>query len=86
MTEKCPFQFDLMNPMTHNGELPFDKFRTLREQCPVAFQQSENKYGEFWAISKREHVDFVSKNPKIFSHEPWQPLHWGNQEIELDTP
>jgi hypothetical protein len=32
MTEKCPFQFDLMNPATHNEALPFDDFKTLRDQ------------------------------------------------------
>ena len=26
MTDKCPFQADLMNPMTHNRGLPFDAF------------------------------------------------------------
>lgn len=68
MTEKCPFQFDLMNPMTHNGQLPFDSFATLREQCPVSFQNGAAAHGgDFWAITKREHLDFISKNPGKFS-------------------
>ena len=35
VTEKCPFQFDLMNPMTYHERIPFEAFATLREQCPV---------------------------------------------------
>jgi cholest-4-en-3-one 26-monooxygenase len=68
MTEKCPFQFDLMNPMTHNPRMPFAAFATLREQCPVSFQSGAAQHGgDFWAITKREDLDFVSKNPDKFS-------------------
>jgi len=65
MSEKCPFQFNFMDPEKMSHGVPFEEFKTLREQCPVALQDSAN--GEYWAITKREHVDFVSKNPKIFS-------------------
>lgn len=68
MTEKCPFQFDLMNPATHNGGLPFDSFATLREQHPVSFQEgAEETGGNYWAITRREDLDYVSKNPALFS-------------------
>ena len=45
MTEKCPFQFDLMNPMTHNKGLPFEAFATLRQECPVSFQDGAEEHG-----------------------------------------
>jgi len=68
MTEKCPFQFDLMNPMTHHGALPFEAFATLRQQCPVSWQTGAAAHGgDFWAITRREDLDFVSKNPDKFS-------------------
>jgi len=68
MTEKCPFQFDLMNPMTHNKRLPFEAFATLRELCPVSYQRGAAQYGgDFWAITRRDDLDFVSKNPDKFS-------------------
>ena len=68
MTEKCPFQFDLMNPMTHNEKLPFEAFATLRAQCPVSYQSGAPEFGgDFWAITRREDLDFVSKNPGKFS-------------------
>lgn len=68
MTEKCPFQFDLMNPLTHNESLPFEAFATLRERCPVSYQSAAPEHGgDFWAITKREDLDYISKNPDKFS-------------------
>ena len=67
MTEKCPFQFDLMNPATYSKGLPFENFKTLREQFPVAFQDAFSHNSEFWAITRREELDFISKNPALFS-------------------
>lgn len=68
MTEKCPFQFDLMDPQTYHGKMPFDSFATLRQQCPVSFQEAKPEHGgNFWAITRREDLDFVSKNPALFS-------------------
>jgi cholest-4-en-3-one 26-monooxygenase len=68
MTEKCPFQFDLMNPMTYHERIPFEAFATLREQCPVSYQSGAAEHArDFWAITRRDDLDFVSKNPDKFS-------------------
>ena len=32
MTKQCPFQFDLMNPLTYRERIPFEYFKSLREQ------------------------------------------------------
>jgi len=62
---KCPFQFDLMNAEKMSHGVPFEAFKTLREKCPVALQDSAK--GPYWAITKRDEVDFISKNPELFS-------------------
>ena len=67
MSNKCPFQFDLMNPMTYHERIPFEYFSNLRQQCPVSLQEDPTHNSEFWAITKREHLDFVSKHPELFS-------------------
>lgn len=68
MTEKCPFQFDLMNPMTYHERIPFEAFAILRQQCPVSYQSGAADHArDFWAITKRDDLDFVSKNPDKFS-------------------
>lgn len=67
MAEKCPFQFDLMNPERMRKGVPFDAFKTLREKCPVSLQDDTVRNTSFWAITKRDDLDFVSKNPDLFS-------------------
>jgi len=68
MTEKCPFQFDLMNPMTYHERIPFEAFALLRQQCPVSYQGGVVEHPrDFWAITRRDDLDFVSKNPDKFS-------------------
>jgi cholest-4-en-3-one 26-monooxygenase len=87
MTEKCPFQFDLMNPMTHHKQLPFDMFATLRQQCPVSFQGGAPEFGgDFWAITRRDDVDFISKNPDKFSSSAnlAHPTPGGNDPASME--
>lgn len=67
---KCPYHFDLMNPESYAEGVPFDDLKTLRSEHPVA-KHEDSTYGvDFWAITKREDLDYVSKNPKLFS--AWQ--------------
>lgn len=68
MSDKCPFQFDLANPLTYHERIPFESFATLRQRCPVSLQEARPEHGgDFWAITKRAELDFVSKNPQLFS-------------------
>ena len=67
MAEKCPFQFDLMNPERMSKGVPFDAFKTLREKCPVSLQDDTIRNASYWAVTKRDDLDFVSKHPELFS-------------------
>jgi cholest-4-en-3-one 26-monooxygenase len=67
MAEKCPFQFDLMNPERMSKGVPFDAFKTLREKCPVSLQDDTIRNTSYWAVTKRDDLDFVSKHPELFS-------------------
>ena len=68
LAPQCPFDFDLMDPVKHSKGLPFEEFATLRQQCPVSLQtDSTRDDAPFWAITRREDIDFISKNPKLFS-------------------
>ena len=68
MSNGCP-HFDLFNPQTYAKGTPFEQFKALRQQCPVSQQHDSVHNVNYWAITKREELDFVSKNPKIFSSE-----------------
>jgi cytochrome P450 len=46
---------------------PHERYRELREQCPVAYTEN---YGGFHVVAKYEDVDFVLHHPEIFSSWP----------------
>ena len=63
---QCPHH-DLLNPATYANGVPFDKLKELRNACPVSKQRDTVNDMDYWAITRREDLDFVSKNPKLFS-------------------
>ncbi|MBC8292505.1 MAG: cytochrome P450 [Proteobacteria bacterium] len=67
MNDECPYQFNLMDPERMSHGIPFEDLATLRSQCPVSRQDATEHSGEFWALTRREEIDFVSKNPGLFS-------------------
>ncbi len=62
----CP-HFDLTSPETFQGQVPRDVFTYLRNEEPVYWHEDPEQTGGFWAITRREDLDFVSKNPLLFS-------------------
>lgn len=69
-----PGDIDLSNPKTFVSGVPHDYFRVLRDEAP-AHWQSEHKIPSikrgpgFWAITRYEDVDFISKHADLFSSE-----------------
>lgn len=63
---KCP-HVDLMNPDTFIGGPPREFFKALRADSPVYWHEEDTPEGGFWAITKKKDLDFVSKNPLLFS-------------------
>jgi len=64
----CP-HFDLTAPETYRGGLPRETFKYLREQAPVFWHEDPAQGQGFWAITRHQDLDFVSKNPQLFSSE-----------------
>jgi len=64
-----PIQLDvnLWDPdLFHIQGYPHAAFKTLREQCPVYWQEWEDG-GGFWVITKHADIRAISCNPKVFS-------------------
>ncbi|GAB5451578.1 MAG: cytochrome P450 [Halioglobus sp.] len=91
----CP-HFDLTSPETYQGSVPRDTFRYLRNEEPVYWHEDPAQGVGFWAITRHEDLDFVSKNPQLFSSEaktcflmesPPERLEiLRNQLINMDPP
>ncbi len=64
----CP-HFDLTAPETFKGGMPRETFKYLREEQPVYWHEDPAQGRGFWAITRHEDLDFISKNPQLFSSE-----------------
>src|SRR6185436_8885539 len=63
---------DLYDPRTYLAGLPLDAFARLRRECPVYWQEERAILdwpagGGYWAITRYVDVDFVNRNPQLFS-------------------
>ncbi len=63
----CPY--DLSDPATYDGGHPREAYTYLRNQDPVCWQENPSQSEGFWAITRQKDLDFVSKNPQLFSSE-----------------
>lgn len=62
----CP-HFDLTDPDTYQGGLPREVFSYLRREAPVYWHEDPAQGVGFWVITRQKELDFVSKNPQLFS-------------------
>lgn len=65
----CPYHINLNNPDTFRGGLPRESFRWLRQNQPVAWHEPRDGQPGYWAITRQEDLDFISKHPELFSSE-----------------
>lgn len=91
----CP-RFDLTAPETYEGGMPREVFSYLRNEEPVYWHEDPKEGVGFWAVTKQKDLDFISKNPLLFSsqikscllHESDQERIelMSNQMINMDPP
>ena len=91
----CP-HFDLTSPDTYVGDVPREVFKYLRNEEPVYWHDDPETDTGFWAITKQKDLDFVSKNPLLFSSAEKSSLPWESdpervvlmrqQLINMDPP
>lgn len=62
----CP-HIDFNNPDTFRGGLPREAFSYLRREEPVYWHEADADTPGYWAITRQAELDYVSKNPQLFS-------------------
>jgi cytochrome P450 len=65
---KTPSHFDLANLYGFTSGQPFDYYRTLRENAPVAWVDMPGSAG-FWAVTRYEDVKAIELDPDTFSSQ-----------------
>ena len=91
----CP-HFDLTEPDTYKGGVPREVFKYLRNEAPIYWHDDPDTDTGFWAVTRQKDLDFISKNPLLFSSAEKSCLPWEspqdrvelmrNQLINMDPP
>jgi cholest-4-en-3-one 26-monooxygenase len=64
----CP-HIDLTSPESYLGGLPRQAFKYLRNEEPVYWHEDPVQGLGFWAVTRHKDLDYISKNPLLFSSE-----------------
>ena len=63
---QCPFS-NLLDPDTYKEGMPYQMLREVRQAGPVVKMDDPITGIPYWVVTHIEDMDFVSKNPKLFS-------------------
>lgn len=70
---QCPF-VDLLDPDTYINGMPYDALKDIRDAGPVVWMEDPNSGVPYWVITQKKELDFVSKNPSLFSSAERSPF------------
>ncbi|KAA1191909.1 cytochrome P450 [Pseudohalioglobus sediminis] len=84
---QCPFANfqNLIDPDTYAEGMPYDELRKIRESGPVHWMDDPTRDVPYWLVTGRDEIDFISKNPQLFSSEAKSVLADEYSEEELAT-
>ncbi|MEP5567103.1 MAG: cytochrome P450 [Halioglobus sp.] len=63
---QCPFS-NLLDPDTYKDGMPYDDLKQIRQAGPIVKIDDPITGIPYWAVTRIEEMDFISKNPKLFS-------------------
>ena len=63
---ECPFS-NLLDPTTYGNGMPYSELAKVRAEGPVVKMDDPITGVPYWVISRQKEMDFVSKNPALFS-------------------
>lgn len=80
----CP-HIDLTDPDTFRGGLPREVYRYLRREEPVYWHEDPEQGVGFWVITRQRDLDYISKNPQLFSSRERSclPMEPEDEALEL---
>lgn len=62
----CPFK-NLVDPMTYADGMPYQELARMRKDSTLQYMDDPITGVPYWAVLGIEEMDFISKNPKLFS-------------------
>ena len=81
---RCPFA-NLIDPDTYANGMPYDELKRIRDDGPVHWMEDPIRGVPYWLVTGREEIDFISKNPALFSSEARTALadEWDAFTLEI---
>jgi cytochrome P450 len=78
----CPFA-NMIDPETYANGMPYDELKRIRDDGPVHYMEDDVYGVPYWLITGRDEIDFISKNPALFSSEERSVLvaEWSEEEM-----
>jgi cytochrome P450 len=69
----CPF-VNLVDPRTYGQGMPYGELAKIRAAGPVVHMDDPITGVPYWVVTRQAELDFVSKNPKLFSSAERSPF------------
>lgn len=68
---QCPFANfpNMIDPVTYENGMPYDVLKQIRESGPIHYMDGSYQDVPYWLVTGRDEIDFISKNPALFSSE-----------------
>jgi cytochrome P450 len=96
---RCPFAnfSNMIDPDTYANGMPYEELARIRKSGPIHYMEDPTMGVPYWLVTGRDEIDFVSKNPALFSSEEATALAeeatpedleniFSNMTINMDPP
>ena len=80
---QCPFA-NLLDPDTYANGMPYAELKKIRDAGSVVKMDDPITGVPYWAVVRQQEMDFVSKNPKVFSSAARSafPMEYSQEMVE----
>lgn len=84
---QCPFANfqNMIDPNTYADGMPYDELARIRQSGPIHYMEDLTMGVPYWLVTGREEIDFISKNPALFSSEARTALADEHSPEEVET-
>lgn len=80
----CPIH-NLLDPGVYAEGMPYSALAELRQRGPVLYMEDDITGVPFWAITRREELDFVERNPELFSSQARSAMPMEDDQEMVDN-
>lgn len=80
----CPYA-NVLDPEFYSSGMPYEELAGLRNAGPVLRVEDPKMGVPFWLVTRQTELDFVSKNPQLFSSQRRGAIPFEMSQDDVDT-